>query len=160
VEKKNGGDGYMQGIELAGEYRFTPNWTAFGQVTWTEGRVDQFVGNTDTLAIEPLSRVMPFMWRTGIRWQSTDRRLWSEFLALGQSHYNRMNNSDLRDTQRIPPEGNPSFTILTLRGGWEITKNFGVNVSLENLGNEQYRYTGSGSNESGFNAILGATVKW
>ncbi len=160
VEKKNAGDGYMQGIELAGEYRFTPNWSAFGQVTWTEGRVDQFVGNSNQLAIEPLSRVIPFMWRAGVRWQSTDRRLWSEFVALGHSHYNRLNSSDLRDTQRIPPEGNPSFTILTLRGGWEITKNFGLNVTLENLGNEQYRYAGSGSNESGFNAILGATVKW
>jgi hypothetical protein len=53
-----------------------------------------------------------------------------------------------------------ALPLLTLRGGWEITKNFGVNVALENLTNRQYRYPGSGSNEPGFNAILGATVKW
>jgi outer membrane receptor protein involved in Fe transport len=35
-----------------------------------------------------------------------------------------------------------------------------VNVALENLTNRQYRYPGSGSNEPGFNAVLGATVKW
>ena len=100
------------------------------------------------------------MWRAGVRWQTVDRRLWSEFIALGQSDYDRLNNSDLRDTQRIPSNGNPGFCILSLRGGYEITKNFGVNVALENLTNRQYRYPGSGSNEPGFNAVLGATVKW
>jgi hemoglobin/transferrin/lactoferrin receptor protein len=103
VLKNNGGDGYMQGVELSGEYRFNPSWAIFGHVTWTEGRVDQFQGTSRQLGIEPISRVVPLMWRAGVRWQTVDRRLWSEFIALGQSDYDRLNTSDIRDTQRIPP---------------------------------------------------------
>ena len=160
VLKNNGGDGYMQGVELSGEYRINPNWTTFGHVTWTEGVVDQFQGNTSQLATEPISRVVPIMWRAGVRWQTLDRRLWAEFLALGHSDYDRLNSADRNDTQRIPANGNPGFCILTVRGGWEITKNFGVNVALENLTDEDYRNAGSGSNEAGFGAVVGATVKW
>lgn len=161
VEKKNGGDGYMQGVELAGQYRFDPNWSIFGQATWTEGRVDQFVGTSTTQKrIEPLSRVVPLMWRAGVRWQTVDKRFWSELVALGHSDADRLNTGDTLDTQRIPPNGNPGFVWLALRGGVQVTKNLDVTLALENLLDRQIRYAGSGSNEPGFGAVVGATVKW
>jgi hemoglobin/transferrin/lactoferrin receptor protein len=161
VEKKNGGDGFMQGIELAGEYRFNPHWAVFGQVTWTEGRVKQYVGTSTTKQrIEPISRVVPLMWRAGVRWQTTDKRFWSELVALGQSDTDRLNTGDVLDNQRIPPDGNPGFVWLTLRGGVQVTKNLDLTLALENLLDRQIRYAGSGSNEGGFGAVVGATVKW
>ncbi|MCA1962410.1 MAG: TonB-dependent receptor [Prosthecobacter sp.] len=160
VEKKNGGDGFIHGIELVGDYRITPNWTIFGHVTWTEGQVDQFVGNTNQMRAEPATRVVPLMWRGGIRWQTVDNRWWAELVALGQSDMDRLNTNDRRDTDRIPSNGNPGFTWLTARGGWQVTQNFGVTLALENLLDDEIRYAGSGSNEAGFGAVLGMTVRW
>ena len=160
VEKRNGGNGYMQGIELSGQYRFHPSWSVFGHMTWTEGRVDQFIGTTTQQQVQPLSRVVPLMWRAGVRWQTVDRRYWTELVALGQSDSDRLNAGDRLDTQRIPPNGNPGFVWLTLRGGVQVTQNLDVTVALENLLDRQIRYAGSGSNEAGFGAVLGATVKW
>lgn len=161
VEKKNGGDGYMQGVELAAQYRFDPNWSIFGQATWTEGRVDQFVGTSTTQKrAEPASRVVPLMWRAGVRWQTVDNRFWSELVALGHSDVDRLNTGDTLDTQRMPPGGNPGFVWLALRGGVQVTKNLDVTLALENLLDRQIRYAGSGSNEPGFGAVVGATVKW
>jgi len=160
VEKKNGGDGFIHGVELSSEYRFNPNWSVFGHVTWTEGEVDQFVGNTNTLRAEPASRVVPLMWRAGVRWQTVDRRWWAEMVTLGQSDLDKLNTSDQRDTDRIPPGGNPGFNWLALRGGCQITKHLGVTLALENLLDDEIRYAGSGSNEGGFGAVVSATVKW
>jgi hemoglobin/transferrin/lactoferrin receptor protein len=160
VEKKNGGDGFIHGIEVASEYRFTPNWSVFGHLTWTEGRVDQFVGSTNTLRAEPATRVVPLMWRGGVRWQTVDKRWWAELVTLGQSDLDKLNTSDKLDTDRIPPGGNPGFNWLAVRGGCQITKNLGVTLALENLLDDEIRYAGSGSNEGGFGAVVSATVKW
>ena len=81
-------------------------------------------------------------------------------IALEPARLSSFIAADRNDTQRIPANGNPGFCILTVRGGWEITKNFGMNVALENLTDEDYRNAGSGSNEAGFGAVVGATVKW
>lgn len=159
--KANAGEGFIQGIELAGEVRFDDNWSVFGHVTWTEGEVDQYPrANDPTVRRESASRVVPWMGRAGVRWQSTDRRFWGEFVSLSHSQYDNLTSSDKRDTQRMPADGNPSFNILTVRGGWQITQNIGVTLALENLLDEEYRYTGSGSNEPGFGVVAGATIKF
>lgn len=159
--KANAGEGFIQGIELAGEVRFDDNWSVFGHVTWTEGEVDQYPrANDPTVRRESASRVVPWMGRAGVRWQSTDRRFWGEFVSLSHSQYDNLTSSDKRDTQRMPADGNPSFNILTVRGGWQITQNIGVTLALENLLDEEYRYAGSGSNEPGFGVVAGATIKF
>lgn len=159
--KDNSGEGYIQGIELAGEVRFTDNWSIFGHVTWMEGELDQYPrANDPTIRSENVSRLVPWMGRAGIHWQSTDRRLWAELVSLSHSRYDNLNSSEMRDTQRMPASGNPSFNMVTLRGGWQITPNVGVTLALENLLDEEYRYTGSGSNEPGFGVVAGATIKF
>jgi hemoglobin/transferrin/lactoferrin receptor protein len=89
-----------------------------------------------------------------------DKRWWAELVTLGQSDTDRLNANDRRDTDRIPPNGNPGFNWLALRGGCQVTKNLGVTLALENLLDDEIRYAGSGNNEGGFGAVVGATVKW
>ncbi len=159
--KSNAGEGFIQGIEVAGEYRFDSQWSVFGHVAWNEGEVDQFPRPNDpTVRNEYISKAVPLVGRAGIRWQSPDRRFWSEFVCLAHAQYDNLTSGDKRDVQRVPPEGNPSFAILTLRGGWQVTKNIGVTLALENLLDEEYRYAGSGSNEPGFGVVAGATIKF
>ncbi|MEN3940847.1 TonB-dependent receptor [Prosthecobacter sp. SYSU 5D2] len=159
--KSNAGEGFIHGVELAGEVRFNDNWSVFGHVTWTEGEVDQFPrANDPTVRREPASRVVPWMGRAGIRWNSSNRRVWAELVSLSHSQYDNLTSGDKRDTQRVPADGNPSFNIVTLRGGWQITENIGVTLALENLLDEEYRYAGSGSNEPGFGLVAGATIRF
>jgi hemoglobin/transferrin/lactoferrin receptor protein len=158
--KANGGDGYMQGFEFSSRWQIDSHWSIFGHVAWVEGEADQFIGTTTQKRREPLGKISPLIGYAGVRWQAADNRFWSELVGLTYGEAGRMNTSDQLDTQRIPPNGTSSFCLLTLRGGYNINKNLILTASLDNLLNQTYRYHGSGSNEPGFGANLGMTVKF
>jgi hemoglobin/transferrin/lactoferrin receptor protein len=160
VSKANGGDGYMQGIEFAARWQIDPNWSLFGQIAWVEGEADQFIGTTQQTRREPLGKVAPLNAFGGVRWQTRDNRFWTELVCLTYGEAARLNTADQADTSRIPPNGTPSFWLVSLRGGCKVNEHLILTASLDNLLNETYRYHGSGSNEPGFGATLGATVKF
>ncbi|MDZ4287344.1 MAG: TonB-dependent receptor, partial [Prosthecobacter sp.] len=161
VVKENAGDGFVNGFELAGTYRFDEHWSAFGQLTYTQGEVDQYPNATPLLRAEPLSKTVPLILYGGVRWQSTTTcRAWGELACLSYARADKLSSADRRDTQRIPPGGTPGFTLLTLRGGVDITKNISVTASLDNLLDEDFRYHGSGTNEPGIGATMGLTVRF
>ena len=158
--KANGGDGYMQGFEAAARWQIDQHWSVFGHIAWVEGESDQFIGTTTQKRREPLGKISPLVGYGGVRWQNTGNRLWTELVGLTYGEAGRLNTSDQLDTQRVPPNGTPSFLVLTLRGGWQVSEHLLLTASLDNLLNQTYRYHGSGSNEPGFGANLGATVKF
>lgn len=158
VAKANGGEGFVQGVELAADYEIDDNWSIFGHVTWMEGEADQFPGSNDTMAREPVSRIVPVIGHAGIRWQSTGRKWWAELACTAASKADKLNTADRADTQRIPPGGTPGYTLLGLRGGWKVNDQVSLTASLDNLLDEAWRSHGSGSNEPGFGGSLGVTV--
>jgi hemoglobin/transferrin/lactoferrin receptor protein len=160
VSKANGGDGYVQGVEFAADVRLTDNWSVFGQLTWMEGELDQFPTSASVMVTEPLSRVVPLMGRAGVRWQSDSGKIWSELVCLAASAGDRLNSADRADTQRILVGGTPGWTLLLLRGGWQVTENVSLTASLENLLDEEYRAHGSGSNAPGFGGTAAWTVRF
>jgi hemoglobin/transferrin/lactoferrin receptor protein len=160
VSKANGGDGYMQGIEFAARWQIDPHWSIFGQIAWVEGEADQFIGTTQQTRREPLGKVAPLNAFGGVRWQTRDNRFWTELVCLTYGEAARLNTADQADTSRIPPNGTPSFWLVSLRGGCKVNEHLVLTASLDNLLNETYRYHGSGSNEPGFGATLGATVNF
>jgi hemoglobin/transferrin/lactoferrin receptor protein len=160
VSKSNVGTGFMQGVEFALRWQIDANWSVFGHIAWVEGVTDQFIGNTPQIQPEPLGKITPLAGYAGVRWQSTDRRLWTELVCLSYGEAARLNAADAADTSRIPTSGTPSFFLLSLRGGCQVSENLILTASLDNLLNETYRFHGSGSNEPGFGATLGATVKF
>ncbi|MDZ4404550.1 TonB-dependent receptor [Prosthecobacter sp.] len=158
VSKTNGGDGYMQGVEFATRWQINPHWSVFGQIAWVEGEADQFIGTTQQTRREPLGKIAPLVGFGGVRWQTKDRRFWTELVCLSYGEAARLSTLDQADTSRIPPNGTPSFWLLSLRGGCKVNDHLILTASLENLLNQTYRYHGSGSNEPGFGVNLGATV--
>lgn len=160
VSKANGGDGYMQGVEFAARWQMDPHWSLFGHIAWVEGEADQFIGNTTQKRREPLGKIAPLVGLAGVRWQTMDSRFWTEFVCLTYGEAGRLNAADMADTQRVPQNGTPSFWLVSLRGGCKVNEHLILTASLDNLLNETYRYHGSGSNEPGFGATLGATVKF
>ena len=160
VSKANGGEGYVQGVEIAGNVSFNPHWSVFAAGSYTGGEVDQFPGSDGRVVREPLSRVVPFMGTIGLRLQTADRRLWTELVCTGVSEADKLNSGERADTQRFPVDGTPGWALVTLRGGWKVNENLSLTASLDNLLDEEYRAHGSGSNEPGFGGTVSVTLQF
>lgn len=160
VAKRNGGDGYLYGFELDAAWHPHPQWTLYGALAWTDGKVDAYPTSAPVSEVEYLSRMLPLTGQLGVRWESKSRNVWLELYSLAATEQDRLNSSDERDTQRIPPGGTPGYITLNVRGGWNVCENLTLTAALENLTDEEYRIHGSGSNEPGFNAVVGVTVRF
>ncbi|MBN1917396.1 MAG: TonB-dependent receptor [Verrucomicrobia bacterium] len=154
VTKRNAGDGYVQGVELSASYRFHPQLNAVGSVAWTDGEVDAYPTSEPVEVREPLSRLMPTTGILGLHWDHPAKGCWAEALVTIADRQDDLSSDDRRDTQRIPPDGTPGYTVLTVRGGWEVARHFTVTAAVENVTDEEYRIHGSGQNEPGRSFVL------
>ena len=159
VTKRNAGSGYVHGIELYGDYSPVQRLTLFGNLTWLEGEVDTFASSAPTTTREPISRIMPLTGTLGVRYDATEK-LWLELSGTAAARADRLSTRDLTDTQRIPPGGTPSYTVLSARAGYEFNDHFSMTTGVENFNDEAYRSHGSGQNEPGANFIISATLKF
>lgn len=160
VEKRNAGDGYVQGIEFGMNWQFADDWSLYGTVAWQEGEVDGFPTSSPDRVTEPVSRLMPFTGLAGLRYDSSARRWWVEGNVQITDRADRLSAGDISDTQRIPPGGTPGYTLATLRAGWRATDSLTVTAAVENVFDEDYRIHGSGVNEPGLNFIFGVEMRF
>ncbi len=161
VRGQNTSDGYVYGLELAADWEFVPSWTVFGNFSWLDGKQDVFATAAATRSTaEPINRLTPVLANVGIRWEATED-LWFETSARIASQADKINTSErTTDRSRITPGGTPSYVVVGVRGGWQATDNLLLTAGLENLTDEEYRAHGSGQNEPGFGAVVGAKVSW
>jgi hemoglobin/transferrin/lactoferrin receptor protein len=166
VEKMNAGDGYVNGIEAEGRWRFLKNFALWGNLTWTEGESDQMVGdatgNPPSLRQrKPWSRLIPVMSHMGLRYEPAGERWWVECHADVYSDADRLAYANQFDTRRIPPGGTSGFGVVGIRGGAKLLKEkLTIVGGIENLANEDYRIHGSGQNMPGTNFTLSLSYKW
>ncbi|NWK54774.1 TonB-dependent receptor [Verrucomicrobiaceae bacterium N1E253] len=153
VSKQNSSSGHVQGLEVAGRFQLSPDWTLWGNFTWLEGELDAYQANGQSLT-EPLSRVMPMTLNAGVRWDHPNRKLWAEISCTIADDADRLSSADQQDTERIPPGGTPGYQLVHLRGGYRFNESFEMTAGLENIFDEAYRVHGSGSNEPGFGLTL------
>ena len=160
VTKDNVGDGYVWGIEFESAYRFHPQWTLFGNLTYMEGKVDTFPTAAPVAERQYIDRLMPTTGQIGLRWERPDGRTWGEALAFLVDRADRLSTRDESDTQRIPPGGTPGYGVLHLRGGWQPKRNIDLTFGIENLFDKAYRVHGSGITMPGRNFVFSITVRW
>lgn len=161
VTKQNSSEGYVQGIELSLSYELGHGFSLFGGLSYVEGEADTFpIPGSDRAVREPLSRIQPLIGTGGIRWTAPTENWWLELSVLAAGRADKLNSGDKGDTQRIPPGGTPSYTVLDLHAGWDISENFTLYGGLENLTDEAYRVHGSGSNEPGFGGVIGVKASF
>jgi len=153
VQKSNAGDGWVHGIEVDLGMEITPQWSAFANASWINGKVDQVQLPSGTTSREPLSRLAPLQGTTGIRWQQNQGAWWGEAWMWAVDNQDKLALRDVTDSSRIPAGGTPGFTIFGLSGGVKINENTRWSLSLENLGDKNYRVHGSGLNGPGFNIV-------
>lgn len=156
----NAQDGYVYGVELEGAWELAPGWLLTGFAAWQDGRqeIRAFVGGPS--GSEPLSRLLPLTGSMALRWTHASGKWWVEGRVLAAAEANRLSTADQGDTQRIPVGGTPGYVAWMLHGGWRANEHLELTCGLENLTDEDYRNHGSGQNEPGLNAIVGAKIRW
>jgi hemoglobin/transferrin/lactoferrin receptor protein len=154
VRKDNIGDGWVWGLEAEAAWRFRPAWTIFGNLGWMDAEVDEFDAATGALVSSPLSRMMPFAYMAGLRFEPPTGCVWAQAELWGQAREDRLSLRDQGDVRRIPPDGTPAWAIVNLRAGVRIGRATNVSLAVENLLDENYRIHGSGQNEPGINVVL------
>lgn len=158
VRKDNVGDGWVGGFEVEGAWRFAPSWTAFGNLSWMDGRVDQYDA-TQTKVRDDFDRLMPLTTLLGARWEPPSGRVWAQAEWVHADKASRLSLQNETDTQRIPPGGTPGYDVLNLRAGLRLACDTWLLLSVENLTDENYRVHGSGVNEPGRNFVLGLDLR-
>ncbi len=159
VTKKNAGDGYINGVELSAAWEFYPGFLAHASFSWMYGEVDTYPTSSSDKEREPISRLMPITYQGGIKWQPS-ASCWIEGLVIHVNRQDELSTRDKSDTDRIPPGGTPSYTVLTLRGCWNITPHIALSCALENMADVDYRIHGSGVNEPGINFVSALDLKF
>lgn len=156
----NGRDGYVYGFEASGYYDLTPQWRIKAQASWQEGQTETelFIGGG--VEEEYVSRLAPFMGSVSLRWTHPSERFWLEGRVTAAGTADKLSNGDQGDTQRIPTGGTPSYIVGAIYAGWQATDDLLLTLGLENITDEDYRVHGSGQNEPGFNAIIGARLNF
>ena len=161
VRRENVGNGFVQGVELEGRVRVLGPVSAFGNVAWVEGRIDQFGNAPDTeLRDRPLSKVQPLTGLVGLRWDHGSGKYWAEVFATIAGEQTHLSPGDERDTQRIPPGGSPGYVVWTVRGGAELFENARASLAVENFTDRDYRTHGSGQNEAGINVVVALDLRF
>ena len=160
VTKANVGDGYIYGIELSASHYLSDEWTAFGNATWMNGRVDAYPDSSTTVERDTITRLMPPTLELGVRWQRPESSLWVEGRTTLVDAQDKLSASDERDTSRIPPGGTPGYATLDLFGGHDLTEDIELVLGLENITDEDYRIHGSGLNRPGFGVVFGIRMSF
>ena len=160
VEATNAQEAEIVGVELEAAVRFLDNLTLSGHLTWQEGDTTSpsFLGGPSEGA--PVSRLSPLVASLALRYDSPDQRWWVEGRITAADKQDQLSARDQRDTQRIPPGGTPSYLVASIRAGLQVSENLELTAALENITDEDYRIHGSGVNQPGINAIIGAKVSW
>jgi hemoglobin/transferrin/lactoferrin receptor protein len=160
VTKDNVGDGHVTGVELEAGWLFCPHTSLFGAVTWQYGQVTNFETAGSTLSTEYVSRLMPLTTIVGVRWDHAESKCFAESLVMRAEDADKLSSGDVRDNQRIPPGGTPSYTVWNMRAGWLVDEKTSIDVGCDNITDVDYRVHGSGTNSPGRNFIVGMTVRF
>lgn len=153
----NAARGYLAGVEGMAQLRLPRGFSLSTWVSWTRGDL------TDPFSVpgtQPMRRVSPLQGLATVRWRH-DRGSYRYFVELSlrwSARQDRLSPGDRQDS-RICPEGpdrcagTPGFAVLNLAGGARLTRHVDIVLRIENLGNEPYKYHGSGVYAPGLSAV-------
>jgi len=159
VRKDNVGDGWLWGFELEAAWRFNPCWTAFGNLSWMDGEVDQYDA-AQVKVRDDFDRLMPLTTLTGLRFEPQQGRVWAQAEWVHADRASRLSLQNETDTQRIPPGGTPGYDVFNVRAGYRLFEGTDLLFAIENLTDENYRIHGSGVNEPGINLVFGVDFRF
>ncbi len=156
VTKENVGESLIGGLELGTAYRFSPEWTVFGNAAWLDGQEESREGPAAPVVETVASRLMPFMAQLGCSLEPEGSPWSFEARWLHAGFADRLSPRDESDDSRIPPGGTPGYNVFDLSARYRFSSAFEMTFAVENLTDEDYRVHGSGQNQPGRNAVVSA----
>lgn len=156
VRKTNASKGHIEGVEATVWWAPFSGWTVTSQFTWQDGQVTY--PNGAVQVTEPASRLMPLTGSLSVQYRLETLPLWLSIATVAAAGQDDLSASDQRDTERIPPNGTPSFAVWHFHCGWEPLDNLRLTAGVENFFDRDYRIHGSGVNAPGRNFL--ASIEW
>ncbi len=152
---QNAAKAYVYGFEFGLEAYLTEQWSLSSNLTFTEG-----VEEEDDGSETPARHAAPTFGDFHVVWKN--QRLRTDLFL----NYNgEIANEDLAVSEKakeyiyaVDENGNPfspSWYTLNFRSQYDVTNNFKMTASLENLTDQRYRTYSSGIVAPGINVILG-----
>ena len=146
-QKKNVERGFVQGAEMAWDLTLNPNWKFSGNLTYTYGQ--------NKTGDEPARRIPPLFGRLATEYGVKNWTFNADWLIAGKQ--DRLASGDI-DDNRIPLGGTPSWNVLNLHTSYTISS-ITIDLGLQNIFNEDYRYHGSGVNGYGRSGVLSVSAR-
>jgi hemoglobin/transferrin/lactoferrin receptor protein len=140
--KENTEKAYIKGIEFEIEAIIAQKIKTYSSFAYLIGQ--------NISKNEPMRRIPPFNGRIGIVYEAKSIFIRPEFLFANAQ--NRLAQAD-KDDNRIGKNGTSDWQIFNLHSGYNFKKAT-INLTLQNLGNKDYRTHGSGINGVGRSAIM------
>lgn len=144
--KENIERAYIQGAETAWDLQLNNSWMVSGSMTFTYGQ--------NITTNEPVRRIPPLFGRMAVEYKLKDWWINLEWQATRKQ--DRLAAGD-KDDNRIPSGGTPGWNIVNVNTSYTI-RFIKVDLSLQNLFNQDYRFHGSGVNGYGRSAFLSVMV--
>ncbi len=141
--KRNLGEAFIHGAEFAFDYSLSKTLTLRSNLTSTTGK--------NTTLHEPIGGIPPLFGLAGIRWSRA--RLFLDGFVRFASRQERLSSDDI-DDPRIPEGGTPGWFTVNFRWGVTVGQSFILQISLQNVLDQNYREHGSGMNGPGRNLVL------
>lgn len=146
-QKENVEKAFVRGIDYEFEAIFSDKIKSFGGISYTYGQ--------NLTKNEPMRRIPPLNGRIGLDFRKKAFFIRPELMfATAQK---RLAQGD-KDDNRIGPNGTNGWQVFSVYAGVE-QKHFNINLSLQNLSNQDYRTHGSGINGVGRSALLSVIFK-
>lgn len=153
ITKMNVGKGYSYGGEMYIEYAISKNLNLSASFAYIKGKVDTFPDSQRLIVREYLSRIMPTNAKIALHYAPQSAIWWLNTELITFDKADRLSTRDLSDSQRIPPNGTPGFTVWNMSSGFDLSEAFDFTINLNNIFDKDYRVHGSGQNEAGINLI-------
>ncbi|MDQ3047742.1 MAG: TonB-dependent receptor [Bacteroidota bacterium] len=163
---QNVDEAYIQGAWGAISADFTDNVSFKSTLNYTLGEYKQFIPDNgpqpghDTIV--PLDHIPPLFGQTSLifRFKKFESEIYSRYSAAKLSKDYSLGKEDNELYSADPVNGYmPGWVTFNVKTTFKLTKNFMVNVGVENLFNTHYRVFASGVSSAGRNVVVAIRVK-
>lgn len=139
----NVGKATIDGASLQYQHRFNKLHSLRGDAAYVYGYQDD--------AQDYMRRIPPLRGNLGYSFTQGDLRL-SGVFSWAQRQ-DKLSAGDISDN-RIPEGGTPGYEVIHLRGHYAFSKQFSLNLAVENITDKLYKVHGSGVFEPGRRVVL------